>query len=174
MARPAVIIGIMPRQFPNPPLLAALLLALALPTSADPLKLGVPPGTYGPDLDNQPQVIKKKEELPPKPKQHENDKDGDAKELDGVTVKGKRNPASKLPTLGTDKPRHRDIVDKALDWYKGLETDPDKLSPEEQAFLLRATQNNDPNHRAAAGGTPTREATDYQDPIEATRASKKP
>lgn len=164
----------MPRLSSTLPPLAALLLALAGTASADTLKLGVPPGTYGPDLDAQPQVVKKKEELPPKPKQHENDKDPDAKELDGVTVKGKRSPASKLPTLGTDKPRHRDLTDKALDWYKGLETDPDKLSPEEKAFLQRATQNSDPNHPVAAGGTPTREATDYQDPIEASRASRKP
>jgi hypothetical protein len=164
----------MHRHLRTLPLLGILLLAIAGPAAPQALKLNVPPGMYGPDLDAQPQAPRKKDELPPKPKQHENDKDADARELDGVTVKGKRSPASKLPTLGTDKPRDRDIVDKLTDWYKGLETDPDKLSPEQKAFLQHATQNNDPNHHAAAGGTPTREATDYQDPIEATKAKKKP
>ena len=162
----------MSRRLQTLPLLAALLLAFANPAAPQALKLNVPPGMYGPDLDAQPQAPKKKDDdAAAKPKK---DGEPDAKELDGVTVKGKRSPASKLPTLGTDKPRHRDIVDKALDWYKGLETDPDKLSPDEKAFLQHATENNDPNHRQASGGVPTREATDYADPIEATKASKKP
>jgi hypothetical protein len=151
-------------------LLAVLLCAGPLFAQSSPsLKLGVPPGTYAPDLDAQPKPQKKEE---PAPKKKSGD-GKDPKELEGVTVKGKRNPAGKLPTLGTDKPRDKDLIDKAKEWYDSHPKDPNQLNEDQKAFLEHATQNNDPNHPAATGGTPTREAGDYADPIEAAGKSLK-
>jgi hypothetical protein len=120
------------------------------------------------------------EPLPPEPPKKQ---DPEVKELDGVTVRGQKDPlseadrkrreqAKKLPGLGSEQERQQDRLDKLRAWYSTLPKDPNDLSPDAQQFLEQTTRAPDVNHVGQYKTEPRRDSADYKDPF--AKASKTP